>query len=39
VRPLLRLDPLPPLSSARVKGWGRVAPAGAAPAAASPRAR
>jgi tetratricopeptide (TPR) repeat protein len=36
-RPLLRLDPLPPLSSPRVKGWGRAEAPGAAAAVASPR--
>jgi tetratricopeptide (TPR) repeat protein len=37
-RPLLRLDPLPPLSSARLKGWGLVDAPAAAPAQPSPRA-
>jgi tetratricopeptide (TPR) repeat protein len=37
-RALLRLDPLPPLSSPRLKGWGRIDAPGAAPAEVSPRA-
>lgn len=38
VRPLMRLDPLPPIASARLTGWGRVEAPGAAAAEASPRA-